>query len=355
MLHILASLNFNVPLGIVSFDSKFKYGVGGNTKATNTNNWNMNEANNQLQRDLWNQQKEYDYQMWKENNEYNSPVNQVQRLKDAGINPALAMSQISTGTSSSTAGGQAIPQTTPGHDENPSGEVNAQVQNIALIGKQLSDIGKQYEEMRQLQTQNNWMNIEKTLDVASKTKDNDLKEQAVDAARIANRFSARTFDARVSQQEDQANLTNRLYLNAIADGSIKEFQKDLLQYQRDVQNPQAYREKEANIKSILANIVTSRIAAIAADKNANAALQNASTNSRLADSTISVNEEQKKLIGQEFKKKVSETYGIDFANRLNDATVDSLIGKIVADCTNAQAQPLWNSLGLVGNILGGLK
>ena len=111
------------------------FSVSKNTKATNASNERMNAANNKLQMDLWHEQQEYDYKMWQENNAYNAPSAQVDRLKAAGINPALALSNISTGESGSTAGGQNPPSTTAATFENPANEVNMKVQNLALIGK----------------------------------------------------------------------------------------------------------------------------------------------------------------------------------------------------------------------------
>ena len=66
-----------------------------------------NSTNVQLARE----QREWDYKMWKENNEYNTPQNQMKRLRDAGLNPGLAMSNglIGNGLSSQTAGGQTAP------------------------------------------------------------------------------------------------------------------------------------------------------------------------------------------------------------------------------------------------------
>ena len=67
-----------------------------------------NSSNLKLARE----QREWDYKMWKENNEYNTPQNQVKRLRDAGINPALALTNgsLQSGISQSTAGGQQAPQ-----------------------------------------------------------------------------------------------------------------------------------------------------------------------------------------------------------------------------------------------------
>ena len=66
-----------------------------------------NSVNVQLARE----QREWDYKMWKENNEYNTPLNQMKRLRSAGINPGLAMSNglMGNGLSSQTAGGQTAP------------------------------------------------------------------------------------------------------------------------------------------------------------------------------------------------------------------------------------------------------
>lgn len=56
-------------------------------------------------------QREYDRKMWYEQAAYNSPVNQVQRLRDAGLNPALAMTNgmMDSGTQSQPSGGQQAP------------------------------------------------------------------------------------------------------------------------------------------------------------------------------------------------------------------------------------------------------
>lgn len=60
---------------------------------------NTNATNIQLARE----QQAYQYKMWKENNAYNTPANQIKRLRDAGINPAFALGQVATGNSTSPA------------------------------------------------------------------------------------------------------------------------------------------------------------------------------------------------------------------------------------------------------------
>lgn len=53
-------------------------------------NYFSNEHNNQLNKELLLQQQKYNTDMWNAEKEYNSPINQMKRLREAGINPALA-------------------------------------------------------------------------------------------------------------------------------------------------------------------------------------------------------------------------------------------------------------------------
>lgn len=313
------------------------FSVSKNTKATNASNERMNAANNKLQMDLWHEQQEYDYKMWQENNAYNAPSAQVERLKAAGINPALALSNISSGESSSSAGGQSIPKTTAATYENPANEVNTKVQNLALIGKQLSDISKQYEETRSLQMQNNWQNVEKSAAVASILKDNKLKDEAVENASLANRLFRDTYSAKVMEQEETANIALRTRLNLVAQGSLLELQKDSASYYNKHVQPQELSNLKAQYGSIVANSF--------------ATVLDAKTRSALANSQIKLNDEQIKAISENVKKICAETKGLEFVNRLNDATVESQIRKIAADGVNASMQPFWSSFGAVADII----
>ena len=342
MLQVLFINNkIGVPLGITSFDCCFKYGASKDTKYTNKTNKQMNDDNNQLQMDLWNQQKEYDYKMWQENNAYNTPTAQVQRLKDAGINPALALGNISTGESASTAGGQSIPVTQPSRNENPANEVQMKVQNLALLGKQFVDISKEREETRALQMSNNWQNVEKSAQVAGMLGDNKLKEQAIDSAKLNNQLFRDTYSARQMQIEEDANNAFKLGLNMSAQGHLTELQKDA----QDYTNKHILPQQLDNMKATYGNIVSDSFAKVLGAKSQAA----------LAKSQISLNNEQVHAIAQNIKKSVAETYGQEFANRINDATWDSQVRKIAADGVNASMQPFWNAFGVVGSFAPLLK
>lgn len=331
----------NVPLGITSFDCCFKYGASKDTKYTNRTNKQMNDDNNQLQMDLWNQQKEYDYKMWQENNAYNTPEAQVQRLKDAGINPALALGNISTGESSSTAGGQSIPDTRPSRNENPAQEVAMKVQNLALLGKQFVDISKEHEETRALQMQNNWQNVEKSAQVAGMLNDNKLKQEAIDNASLSNQLFRDTYSARQLQIEEDANNAWKLGLNMSAQGHLTELQKDA----QDYTNKHILPQQVNNMKATYGNIVADSFAKVLGAK----------TQAALAKSQIKLNNKQIEAIAQNIKKGCAETYGQEFVNRINDATWRSQVRKIAADGVNASMQPFWNAFGVVSGFTPLLK
>lgn len=60
-------------------------------RETNIANQAMVDATNQANYELWKEQNNEQWKMWSAQNDYNSPVQQMQRFKQAGLNPALAM------------------------------------------------------------------------------------------------------------------------------------------------------------------------------------------------------------------------------------------------------------------------
>ena len=85
--------------------------------AAGTSAWSSANANKKNQQNFENsmafnadqtaKQMNWQQDMWNAANEYNTPYNQRQRLEAAGINPYMAMSNISTGTATSSPSGSA--------------------------------------------------------------------------------------------------------------------------------------------------------------------------------------------------------------------------------------------------------
>ena len=61
--------------------------------------WMQNRANAQNAKDA----QAFEQRMWEQSNEYNSPINQMQRLKDAGLNPNLVYGSGSVAGNTATA------------------------------------------------------------------------------------------------------------------------------------------------------------------------------------------------------------------------------------------------------------
>lgn len=73
--------------------------------------------------------------LWNLNNEYNSPVEQMKRFKEAGLNPMLAYTQGTPGNSSSPAG-----YTAPNYDLHPHKDFLTQVQSANEIIGMISNM-----------------------------------------------------------------------------------------------------------------------------------------------------------------------------------------------------------------------
>lgn len=79
-----------------------------NNKSSNKTNLKIARETNAMQRKMFDDQLQFNYDMWKENNAYNRPDQQVARMKAAGLNPYL-QGNVGSGTSSSAAQGATPP------------------------------------------------------------------------------------------------------------------------------------------------------------------------------------------------------------------------------------------------------
>lgn len=327
---------FNKPIGLscclgvplCSASSKAsKYAANQNLQA-------VQETNAQNYK-IWQEQKDYDYTKWKEQLAYNTPIAQRERLEAAGINPQLAMNNISTGEASSNAGGQNPPQMeAPQIDAAAIGNAVANDKNniVQSLGM-MSSILKQAQEAKEIQIRNSWANIKNTLDVAGTTKDNSLKEQAVKAAKLQNEFTDRTMEDNIQMRSSMATYVWRQSLNEAAKGSLLELQRDVQTYYRDKVQPAELNKVNADIHQAL----TKAIADIMVAKSTTAA--NASQ--------ISVNNELIQEIKSRTKNNLSDNKAKEFLNRVNDKTFDAVVSKIISEARNSNLQPLFEFMRAV--------
>lgn len=331
---------FNKPIGLscclgsplCSASSKAsKYAANQNLQAvrdTNAQNYK-----------IWQEQKDYDYTKWKEQLAYNTPAAQRERLEAAGINPQLAMSNISTGEASSNAGGQNPPQMeAPQIDAAAMGNaVVADKNNIVQSLGMMSSILKQAQEAKEIQIRNSWANIKNTLDVAGTTKDNSLKEQAIKAAKLQNEFTDRTMEDNVQMKSSMATYVWRQSLNEAAKGSLIELQKDVQTYYRDRVQPAELQKVNADIHQAL----TKAIADIMVAKSTSA----------VNASQIDVNRQLVDEIKSRTRNNLSDNKAKEFLNRVNDKTFNAVVNKIISEARNSNLQPLFQFMNAASGFI----
>lgn len=114
-----------------------------------------NKFNALAQQKLMEAQNRFNLEQWQRSNEYNTPANQRKRLEDAGINPALALSNITPGITQAvtSASGEGAPRA-----ENALGALG---QGVASSGAQIAAMAQQ-QQLVDLQAQQVEAQIAKT-------------------------------------------------------------------------------------------------------------------------------------------------------------------------------------------------
>ena len=110
-------------MGLLSSISGGLFGVGSsvlqnsqnrqNIRETNQMNYKINQMNNQFNERMAMQQRSFQERMWNQENLYNTPSAQRQRLQEAGLNPYLMMNGGSAGTAQSVGTGATASSSSP--------------------------------------------------------------------------------------------------------------------------------------------------------------------------------------------------------------------------------------------------
>lgn len=202
------------------------------------------------------EQREWDYKMWMRNNEYNSPANQVKRLRDAGLNPGISMMNgvIDSGLSSQSAGGQSPAQV----DYNPLAEglrqstdlfQNNQVRKAEVrsldANTQATNIRNKTQLLRDL------ADLNKTI---SETSSNNVYKEYLIKQRdyLAKQIDA--FDTRNEAEVNRIDQERRLlYEQEVTERTMRSVNEKLAQ--ENVRLSKAQRVKlNADVKSVIESV-----------------------------------------------------------------------------------------------------
>lgn len=218
--------------------------IGGNILST----WMANRANRQLAQYSYEQQR----QMIQEQNEYNSPINQMSRYKEAGLNPNLLFGQISEGNQ-----GEIAKYNPPHIEPVPVGNVPAMIgqaiqaaMQAELVKADLDIRHQQFENLKEQQfmirAQRHAQDIDNMYESYVTGFDPGLVSQVGDMDKVANSL-------RVHQQNASLRSTEAL-------AAQRNASKALIQVQTEVQKL-SRREKEYfvdNIQPIMQDIMEKR-------------------------------------------------------------------------------------------------
>lgn len=191
--------------------------IGGVSALGSLSNLISQASNNKTLKKMQAEQFEHDKEMWNLNNEYNSPIQQKNRLLDAGFNPLMMNGSVSTGNSNSPVKAPDVPNLTA-----PQLDTQGFVNSI-LTSKQM-EINQQ-----QADTQEKRADTQNKVDVINATTNVKNIEQAI------------------RESLSRQNINEKQIENILAD--IR--QKDEITKGLQISNQYLAQEKEANIKESL--------------------------------------------------------------------------------------------------------
>lgn len=264
-------------------------------------------------------QQDFALRMWDLNNEYNLPVNQFQRLSDAGINPYFALGDI---------GGSSVP-VSPGSSPTAPVDESGQIlgQSFDRVAQQLGNIAMAQAQIKNLNSQteaqninNNYSDMRNALSLQETLYRIANIDQDTKMRDLAYRFKSENFDT----------LSKSLHL----DNSLKEAQANLFDATKDYYSsltksedfrrahimPMEVDKLVNDIKVAWYNAHSQRISANAASLGAQASMVNAQANSFTAHTNAKLTLAQ--VVHQQIQNR--------FASRLSSASLK----KLEAETTN---------------------
>lgn len=213
----------------------------GSQMATNSANARGQDSANQANKELMQMQNQFNVQQWQRQQEYNLPVNQMKRLQDAGINPALAYTNGVQGNTASTApSASSTPTMLSSTFSNPFTELmdsilkqqqlkNAKAEeNLTKANTEATykniEVSKHVivqidESVKLSQSQRDYLGQQGELirkNIESIDVDNALKNGQITYQKLQNEIAAMCKDADVRKRMAEAKISEQQFVNMVA-------------------------------------------------------------------------------------------------------------------------------------------
>lgn len=281
---------------------------------------------NKTQMKMFHEQMQFNRDMIREQNAYNTPAAQRARYEEAGINPYLALGNISSGSQQSTMQAPNAPQIAP----------------VTQFGESL-----------QAASQNTIRNL---IDLSQAQADIQLKETNNRILKIEEMYKEKEFLAKIGLMKDQSgklrsetkglDLDNffRFDLNSANLSQLKaltnktEAETELLRVQKDLASfDLGFKEKHAE-EQFKAEMAKLTMETITGYMNANTNRMNADTNRMNAITNRNLSFAQIQNMAADTLKKVEERTGIHLDNVTRARSMEFIVGQYKASLQKTQAE-----------------
>lgn len=182
-------------------------------RETNQANQMINQANIDYSREAWANEVAYNWEMWNRTNEYNDPSAQMQRLKNAGLNPYTMMDGGDAGTASAgSAPSHSQPQQLPMQAGKvdpyyvPLSSTAQDVQNVLAAVGQMADVQLKRQQEIGMGIQNQYIAQKQAAEIAKVLADTGNTKLRNQAQRMANRITGESMNAQIESAKRQPDF-----------------------------------------------------------------------------------------------------------------------------------------------------
>lgn len=318
------------PIGLNFSIGCFACGAGARTKATNATNERIADKTNQLNYQMWQEQKQYDYEKWKEQLAYNTPSEQRKRFEQAGINPNLAIAQISGGTAETAASSGNRPDAIAAEMLNPAEEVSQYADNLQNIAGGFNNLSRTFQQ--------NQLDASRTR-FASVEADIQSIERNYRAAQLEATINKLVKDGQLSEEQAK-NLRVNTFINSATAGS------QIKQKQYEVENAQKQGKVLDSVAELnFTNKVQSQVQTMIMRTELKYLPRKLQVDIQKSLSEISVNAanalllgEQRALVREQVKTQVQSTLSAKIDSKIKSSTVQAITDKLFYEAGVAGAQ-----------------
>lgn len=174
-----------------------------------------NATNIQLARE----NREWQESMWQKQNEYNTPAAQIQRMREAGLNPALMYSQGNVGNAGSV-GSAPVAQVQP---------VTGFAQGIGAAGDTIANAVMQYEQVKQMRA-NTRLLESKAAQTEANTFEPQTYRQLINAKLSALTHQGSYYESKAIGQDTYNRHASALLGNQVRHGELSNSELNLRMY-----------------------------------------------------------------------------------------------------------------------------